>query len=98
VARFAFTRTPEKSTAAPVGLWAGLRKRNAGAPFPRFPRPTRLILVRPIGIEPMTLGLGVPCSILLSYGRKLLASLLNPPEGFKVERAGPRGIVGTLTR
>jgi hypothetical protein len=26
-------------------------------------------MVRPDGIEPPTLGLGVPCSILLSYGR-----------------------------
>ncbi len=26
-------------------------------------------MVRPIRIERMTLGLGVPCSILLSYGR-----------------------------
>ena len=26
-------------------------------------------MVRPAGIEPATLGLGVPCSIQLSYGR-----------------------------
>lgn len=34
-----------------------------------FACPARLVVVRPIRIERMTLGLGVPCSILLSYGR-----------------------------
>src|SRR5690606_16458944 len=59
--RAVYATRMSRSRAASQGLNGGaLRRATAGGPGR---------LVRPAGVEPAALGLGVPCSIQLSYGR-----------------------------
>ncbi len=53
-------------------------------------------MVRPIRIERMTLGLGVPCSVLLSYGRMPLQFTQSAVQLQAISYSDAEGIVGTL--
>ena len=67
---------------------SSLRLGRSGANQARKPRINRdLSEARPAGIEPATLGLEVPCSIRLSYGRMKVKRSLGASIGMTYKRA-----------